>query len=100
MIFSECKGKAFVAKSETKKCIMYYVSKIGVLKKNVGGYGVIAISSYVFLVLISENLFCGNSLDWSDFLKSLYVEVLLIAEDEVAPRLASHILVFELHDVF
>lgn len=23
MIFSECKGKAFVAKSETKKCIMY-----------------------------------------------------------------------------
>lgn len=23
MIFSECKGTAFVAKSETKKCIMY-----------------------------------------------------------------------------
>ena len=50
--------------------------------------------------LISENIFCRNSLDWSDFLKSLDVEVLLIAEDEVAPRLASHILVFKLHDVF
>ena len=58
------------------------------------------ISVYLLLDLISENLFCGNSLDWSDFLKSLDVKILLIAEDEVAPRLAGHVFVFKLHDVF
>lgn len=58
-------------------------------------------SSYRLLdgSLVSENFFCGDAAHGCDLLQSLHVEVLFIAENDVAPRLLCHVFLLELHDV-
>ena len=50
-------------------------------------------------LLVSKYFLCRYSLDRSYLFERLDVEVLLVAEDEVAPRLLSHVVVLKLDDV-
>ena len=49
--------------------------------------------------LVSEDFLCRESMDGSNLLQLLDIEVALIAKDDIAPRLMGHTGLFELHDI-